>query len=114
MITKTMVWVTESFVGFHRWKEAPDSHSFLRSYHRHVFHVKIGVAVDHNDRDVEFFALKDYLKTHLEDFEGGQFELSCEQIADILVAEFVKDGYQIQLAEVSEDGENGATILCTI
>jgi len=79
---------------------------FLRDYHRHVFHVKLGVTVSHGDRDVEFFQLKRKVCKHLlENYDQQQFEKSCEMIASELMSEF-----GASFVEVSEDGENGATV----
>ncbi len=103
---KIVVWIQTLFEGFHRWKEAPEDIAFLRDYHRHIFDVKIGLEVSHNDRAVEFFQLKRqvdlYIKEHL---EGKHFELSCEMIATLLLKQF-----GASFVEVSEDGENGATV----
>jgi hypothetical protein len=100
-----IVWVTDTFYGFHRWKDAPSEVEFLRDFHRHLFHVKVGMAVKQLDREIEFFLLKADLAMKLEDYQGQQFEKSCEMIAteilECMGAEFV---------EVSEDGENGATV----
>lgn len=107
----TSVYVQTTFVGFHRWKDAPAPVEFLRNWHRHVFHVTLTVEVGHDNRDVEFFVLKHelnaYLKTHWDD---KHFEASCEQIAKAVVTEFVRRKYDVILAKVSEDGENGAMV----
>jgi len=103
---KTTIWITTIFEAFHRWKDAPEEVYFLRAYHRHIFEVEIGVAVRHDDRDIEFLQFKDevneYIKKH---FERKRFELSCEMIAKRLFNEFTAE-----YVKVSEDGENGATI----
>lgn len=112
MNTTTLVYVTTSFVGYHRWTEAPAEVTFLRYWHRHVFHVKLTVRVDHSDRDVEFFMLKRdvdaYLKTA---FDGGRFAFSCEQIAEFIIAKMQSQRYEVHSCEVSEDGENGAVVI---
>lgn len=102
---RTSVWVTTQFIGFHRWKDAPDEVKFLRDWHRHVFHVKLGVPVDHNNRDIEFILLKDKLSYFISANFAKQFEYSCEQIAEMIVTKF--NG---SFCEVSEDGENGALV----
>jgi len=108
--TKISVWVTDSFVGFHKWIDAPDEVAFLRNEHRHVFHVKVSVVAAHGDRDVEFFILKRNLSLHCERFAGQSFLYSCEQLASRLGALLQKDRYKVQWIEVSEDGENGARV----
>lgn len=103
---KCVVWITTHFQAYHRWIEAPESVAFLKSYHRHLFHVKLGVKVTHGDREVEFFSLKEQLDQYIKRYyEGMNFESSCEMIAEDLLNQFDAD-----FAEVSEDGENGATV----
>ena len=105
--TRTMVWVTTSFIGYHRWRDAPEPVAFLRDFHRHVFHVKVMVEVTHDDRQIEFIMLKRELDNYLEEnLAERQFDLSCEQIALILLRE-----YKANMVEVSEDGENGARVI---
>lgn len=111
MSTKTVVYVTTTFEGFHCWPDAPDEVDFLRSRHRHLFHVKMGVKVDHNDRDQEFFILKRKLERLIEevfvDDAMGEYEnSSCEDMAQLILSEFVDAVF----VEVSEDGENGAIV----
>lgn len=100
------VWITTQFVGFHRWKDATGEQSFLKDWHRHVFHVKLSVLVTDSNREVEFIDLKnkvdDFLQRRL---SQGKFEYSCEQIAEQLLKYF-----QAHEVTVSEDGENGATV----
>jgi hypothetical protein len=101
-----MVWVSTRFVGFHRWKDAPNQVIYLRDWHRHEFHVQVGVAVQGSDREVEFLQLKDAVKSFVRgNYEGKYFEWSCEQLAERLMTAF-----GACFVEVSEDGENGATV----
>ena len=103
---RTVVWVTHQYVAFHRWADAPAEVMFLREYHRHVFHVKLGVEVSHGDRDVEFFILKDRLANYCSaQFKDRYMELSCEQMATQIV-----NALHGAWCEVSEDGENGAWV----
>jgi hypothetical protein len=103
--TITMVWVRTQFTGFHRWKDAPDEVAFLRDWHRHVFHVRLGMQVTELDREVEFFQLKAKVDSYLAAYDGFRFEMSCEQLAALLQRDF-----GAVLVEVSEDGECGATV----
>lgn len=104
MTTCTMIWIRTQFVGFHRYRDAPDEVAFLRDWHRHVFHVRLGVQVTGLNREVEFFTLKKRVDNYLTAYANKQFESSCEQIADNLMKVF-----GACLVEVAEDGENGAT-----
>lgn len=106
----TEVFVTTTFVGFHRWRAAPDKVKFLREWHRHVFQVTVWVYVTHGDREVEFFILKEAVENlTLPRFHEKYFELSCEQIAAELLA-LLSHEYKVSCVEVNEDGENGALV----
>jgi hypothetical protein len=105
-MTRTIVYVKTQFIGYHRWANAPDDVAFLRAYHRHVFHVKVGVEVTHGDREVEFFQFQRKVQDYISaEYEGRYFEKSCEMIAIDLLYRF-----QAAMVEVSEDGENGAVV----
>lgn len=98
------VWIKTSFIGFHRFKESSDD--FLRNYHRHVFHVNLMIAENH-DRDIEFIALKTRVDTFLAyEYANKRFDKSCEEIAEHLMEAF--DARQVS---VSEDDENGALLI---
>ena len=99
------IWVKTTFEACHRWLEAPD-HFFLKSYHRHVFHVTLGMQVGGQNREIEFFSLKESLNKYLQErWEMTSTESSCEMMAQDILDAF--DGLWVT---VSEDGENGATI----
>jgi len=106
MKKKTLIWITTLFTAYHRWEEAPESVSFLRSFHRHLFEVEIGMSVTHNDRDIEFFTFKSEVDEYIEQvYVGKRFSKSCEMIAKDLL-----DHFQASYVCVSEDGENGARV----
>lgn len=103
------VWVTTSFPGFHRWKDAPEECKYLRDWHRHIFHVKLYKKVSHDNRDIEFIKLKNKVTLYLnETYAHAKFDNSCEQIAKNLL-----DNFDAECVEVSEDGENGALVCKT-
>jgi len=105
-MSQIIVFVRTKFVGFHRWKDAPEVVSFLRNWHRHIFHVKIGVEVEGNNREVEFFIFQKQVEGYLDlKYADQQFESSCEMIAQDLL-----DHFRATYCEVSEDGENGAHV----
>lgn len=107
---KTMIWCTTEFQGWHRWKDAPDEVSYLASFHRHIFHVKLTLKVEHQNRAIEFISLKQKVNEFIaKKWANRYFEESCEQIAACLLTNF--GAYQV---EVSEDGENGAIVQQTI
>lgn len=119
---EVLVWVTLQFPHIHCWPEAPEygvlSNTptlFLRNPHRHMFHVKIGVDVQNLNRQVEFFDFKAFVKQYIDDFLPDWAESSCEMMA----LDLAKDvgaglgGYNKIICTVSEDGENGATVILT-
>jgi 6-pyruvoyl-tetrahydropterin synthase len=117
----TYVFCTTRFVGFHRWPDAPKEVAYLQANHRHEFRVKVLVEVQHNDRHVEFITLKDHTdKTinHLKlnerkDHWDNVQSLSCEMMANRIASELHSFyGYVVYSVEVSEDGENGAILVC--
>jgi hypothetical protein len=111
------VWVTWQHEGIHCYPAALTDPklaevSFLGYKHRHIFHMKVAVTVEHLDRDVEFILLKRELQGL---YHSGVLQLdskSCEMVATDLykymVTAYPGRGYEI---EVSEDAENGARML---
>lgn len=107
MKVSTYVWCTTSFVGFHRWKDAPDHLDYLRPFHRHIFHVKACKEVTDLNREIEFHELKESIDKYIEAaYLKKRFEYSCEQIAADLVQTF-----KLKYCEVNEDTECGATVV---
>jgi hypothetical protein len=113
---KRWVSVRTSFRGIHHWPGCPhEDISFLRSPHRHVFHVTVSVEVAGDDREVEFFQLQreiDAILGQAFDTADGVLVLdarSCEMIADEIHTRMV-EGYPVQeiRISVSEDNENEA------
>ena len=127
----TSVFCTAQFEASHRWKDIPPESpvQYLFYMHRHVFHVRLEVAVEHSDRDVEFFELKIKLRQFINKWDMGLGELnkdrlplreqethSCEQYAEEIWKQFdVEYGgkYNVRSVTVSEDNENGATLTTT-
>ena len=112
----SMIWVTFRREGIHRYPDAltnPDLEdvSFLGHPHRHMFHFKVWIEVNHDDKDIEFIQFKRWL----EDLYGSSaLELknkSCEMIARELNEKIIAryPGRKTWI-EVSEDGENGCLL----
>lgn len=105
---KTYVWLTTSFIAWHKWEGAPDVCSHLKNYHRHKFNVKMWFEVSHDDRDVEF----QKQKQHVDEYIANKYNykplanMSCEMIARELGTDFFAD-----MVSVDEDGENGAVVI---
>ena len=106
---KKSIWVTFQKEGIHKYPDAPDEVDFLRYPHRHIFHFKVEIEVDHDDRDIEFFIFKRWLESLYQDNVLQLDYKSCEMMADDL-AKKIKDKYPQRklIIEVSEDGENGS------
>lgn len=121
---KRMIWVTFRKEGIHCYPAALSNPklktndeydvSFLGWPHRHIFHFTVAIQVFHNDRDVEFIQFKRWLEKL---YSSDQAVLSldyksCEMISDDLY-EQIASRYPDRDVEitVSEDGENGATIV---
>jgi len=99
--------------GFHCWPTAPSPVEFLSARHRHTFHIRVRIEVEHSDRNVEFILFR----KEVEDFVWVRFgrdkdvnavtfgNLSCEHIAEIISNEMDIRGFEVREVGVSEDGE---------
>lgn len=110
MITRT-IWVTFQKEGIHKYPDAPAGVEFLKYPHRHIFHFRVELEVEHNDRDVEFILFKRELESL---YDNSVMELdykSCEMMAEELIS-YIRGTYpgRSVTVTVSEDGENGATL----
>lgn len=116
----TYIEITHSRPGLHCWPDAPESRRFLRSSHRHQFHFRVKLQVFHDDREVEFFELKDVVAQSMSALPYDLGTRSCERIARYVgAAVYAKYGDQTQAptrpqrrleVQVSEDGENSAVV----
>ena len=118
---KRFIWVTFQKEGIHKYPAAltdpklktGDEYdvSFLGYPHRHTFHFRVMIAVNHNDRDIEFIQFQRWL-TKLYSSAILQLDFkSCEMIAEDLYIQIAKKypGRTVVI-EVSEDNENGCKI----
>lgn len=106
----TYVYCSLQYEATHCWPECPfDAVSYLRSPHRHMFHITAYVAVYHDDRNVEFILLKHRIENYLSiTYPHHDFgSKSCEMIARELIERF-----ELSACNVSEDGENGSFVSC--
>ena len=91
---KRMIWVTFRKEGIHKYPAALDDPnlatgdeydvSFLGYPHRHIFHFKVGIAVHHNDRDIEFIQFKRWLEKLYDEKTLELDYKSCEMMSDDL------------------------------
>jgi len=115
--TLRMIYVTFQKEGIHKYPAALtdpalESVKFLGYDHRHIFHFKVGVSVEHNDRAIEFIIFKRWLESL---YGTGLLQLdhkSCEMIAQDLY-EQINNRYPNRAVsiDVSEDDENGALLM---
>jgi hypothetical protein len=110
--TERKIFITTQFEGLHCYPKAPEEVSYLRNMHRHIFKVKCTIAVQHNDREIEFILFK----TKINEFLNKKYNVhadSCEDIA-LEIALYLINMYDRWVeVEVSEDGENGAIVTLT-
>lgn len=111
-VYRTSIMVRLAIIGYHQWPEAPDDVAFLRSKHRHIFHIECIKKVVGLNREIEIILFKNDIRKHLESsylnhLDGLDFgNKSCEMIASDLVFHF-----GLSECRVLEDGENGATVI---
>jgi hypothetical protein len=113
------IWVTFQKEGVHCYPAAAtdptlatgDQYdvSFLASPHRHMFHFRVAISVEHNDRDIEFIQFKRWLvNLYVNNTLQLDFK-SCEMISDDLYTQIAsKYPNRDVWIDVSEDGENGS------
>lgn len=111
----TLVKVRNEIEMVHLFSKAdPASPTYFLGYpHRHVFKITSKIQVFHEDREIEFFALKQRVQEELAKFKNtrNHTDFSCETLADYLL-EFIEEvfGSRMIEIEVSEDGENSAIV----
>ena len=115
MFISRYIEVTFQKEGIHKYPAALDDPKlvdvqFLGYPHRHMFHFRVRVAVNHNDRDIEFILFKRELESLYQGTMNIDYK-SCEMLAEELIGYIVKN-YPNRYVEVgvSEDGENGAVL----
>jgi len=118
-----MIWVTFRKEGIHCYPAAAtdpklatgDEYdvSFLGYPHRHIFHFRVWINVQHDDRDIEFIQFKRWLES-LYNGQGSVLSLdykSCEMMSEDLYQQISQKYPDREIwIEVSEDGENGSFI----
>lgn len=111
MITNRTIFVKFAKEGIHRYPDAPAGVEFLQHPHRHIFHFRVTVEVFHNDRDIEFILFKRELEGLYAEATLQMDYKSCEMLAEDLI-DYISTKYPGRAIsiEVSEDGENGATL----
>lgn len=109
---KLSICVINQFDALHKFKDAPEEVSYLRNLHRHTFIVTSKIEVFHEDRELEFYMVKDYIKTLLDDTSSLGGNMSCENICSY-VLQNLKNKYGTNrdyIISCSEDGQNKAIL----
>jgi hypothetical protein len=115
------IWVTFRKEGIHKYPAAAtdpalatgDEYdvSFLATPHRHIFHFRVWIDVEHSDRAIEFIQFKRWLENLYKDNILQLDYKSCEMMAEDLYLQIAgKYPNKEVWIEVSEDGENGCLI----
>ena len=110
------IFVTFQHEGLHHWPEAVHHAGveFLAHPHRHVFHFRVELSVNHSNREVEFILLKRELESLYREGVLQLDHMSCEMLAEDLLKYLILHYPKRALfVEVSEDGENGALVTHT-
>jgi len=105
-----IVWAQVRLPGWHHWPDAPPHRSYLASSHRHMFHVRAEVRVQHAERQIEFHDLQDAIRMWWpedEQFGAASCETIGTQLGEWLLGRL---GISACAVEVSEDGEAGARV----
>ena len=115
------IFVTFTKEGVHKFPAAAtdptlatgdwDDVSYLANEHRHIFHFRVDISVEHSDREIEFIQFKRWIERL---YDHGALQLdnkSCEMIAGDLGGQILDKypGRGLRIS-VSEDGENGAVL----
>jgi hypothetical protein len=118
MNIKRWIEVTFQKEGIHKYPAALEDPkladvSFLGYPHRHIFHFRVSISVQHNDREIEFIQFKRWLEG-LYNNQNAILELdykSCEMIAEDLI-KHISEKYPKRdiTVKVFEDNENGAIL----
>lgn len=108
-MTISTIGVQTTVEGWHHWPDAPQHRAYLGQRHRHLFHVEANVDVLHDDREVEFHDLLDFVRANIGGPEFGP--MSCEMIASRLL-KAIESRYpgRNAVVTVGEDGEVWATV----
>lgn len=106
-VVSSTAWVTSQFEGWHAWPDATEYRAYLASSHRHLFKVLVEIEVLHDDREIEFHDLLDFVRSILPgpDLGARSCEMMAKSIGQAILFQY--PGRDL-VVSVSEDGEVGA------
>lgn len=97
--------------GIHCYQGAPEEVIHLRKPHRHNFLFTTKISVKHDDRELEFFMVQDFIQSELDKLPHDLQTSSCEQLAKAVIKMIhEKYGDRDVTCTVSEDGQNAAVV----
>ena len=108
--------VKERITGMHKWKNPDSRVDFLGNDHVHDFIYTVSCKVFHNDRDIEFYILRNSIKKYLNKymkqdgiamFGGRSCEMLAEEMLRWLYNEYGSRGWMVT---VSENPQQGASV----
>lgn len=109
---KIFITVKNQFDDLHCYPGAPEQVGYLTSLHRHTFMITSTIQVFHEDRELEFYMVKDYIDTLTTKIRNMDMSKSCENIA-VFILDNLKQTYgdnRFYRISCSEDGWNEATV----
>lgn len=109
-ITRNFAIVYGEFEAIHYWQNAPESESYLRNEHRHLFKVRVRIDQLHGDRDIEYYNFKKWLNEKFREMKKP-VTFSCEQYC-VQISNTISTRYpdRYLIVEVTEDGFEGAEV----
>lgn len=107
-----LIWATvkTEFVQYHKYPAAPDEVAYLRNLHRHKFYLTVQVQQVHDNRDVEYFILRDIIiniHAKIRWHENMSCEMYCQEMLNKVQNIFPDRMIRVSLFE---DNENGCII----
>ena len=112
----TSVGVKLRIDGIHCFPEAEPSVEYLIYPHRHTFYIEACVSVSHDNREIEFFTLKNQLRRYLVD-EYWDPSIQCLDFGNLsceMIARKLAEVFDLDYVKVSEDDNDYAEAFRTI
>ena len=108
---ETYIEVPFSFYFKHCYKHAPDQVKFLREEHPHDFDCLVTIEVLHNDRELEFYIVREFLNSKIVSIKRRTAKkASCEMISDVIFSILQKEYGRDRkiMIRVKEDNKYGS------
>ena len=110
------IFVKEKITAMHKWKDPDSRVDFLGNDHVHDFIYTVSCSVEHDDREIEFYLLRNDVKKILLKYSkvngiaqfGGR---SCEMLAREMLGWLIdKYGFKNWCVTVAENPQQGASV----